>query len=92
MARIAPLPLEPRGCTASWDGARLTVAFSGQGVWDLKAELAEKLGLELKHVCVDHAQAERVANAIRAKGVVCVDNWHMRYFPGKQWETRCHAD
>ena len=58
----------------------------------IRIRWSEKLGLELKHVCVDHAQAERVANAIRAKGVVCVDNWHMRYFPGKQWETRCHAD
>ena len=38
-------PMETRGAFAEWDGARLHVGFSGQGVWGLKTELAEKLGL-----------------------------------------------
>ncbi len=44
--RVIANSMEPRGCFAEWDGARLHVCFSGQGVWDLKAELADKLGLE----------------------------------------------
>ena len=43
--RVMAMPMEPRGCFAEWDGARLHVAFSGQGVWGLRDELAEKLGL-----------------------------------------------
>jgi aerobic carbon-monoxide dehydrogenase large subunit len=44
--RVMANPMEPRGCHARWDGARIHVGYSGQGVWPLKAELAEKLGLE----------------------------------------------
>ena len=44
--RVMGMSLEPRGAFAEWDGARLHVGFSGQGVWNLKAELAAKLGLE----------------------------------------------
>jgi carbon-monoxide dehydrogenase large subunit len=43
--RVFAMPLEPRGCFAEWDGERLHVGFSGQGVWGLKDELCEKLGL-----------------------------------------------
>ena len=39
-------PMEARGASADWDGERLHVGYSGQGVWGLKAELAEKLGLD----------------------------------------------
>lgn len=44
--RVMGMSMEPRGAWAEWDGARLHVAFSGQGVWDLKAELAAKFGLD----------------------------------------------
>jgi len=43
--RAMAMPMEPRGCTATWEAGRLTVAFSGQGVWPLRDELAERLGL-----------------------------------------------
>jgi carbon-monoxide dehydrogenase large subunit len=46
------MSMEPRGAFAEWDGARLHVGFSGQGVWDLKAELAAKLGLAREAVRV----------------------------------------
>ena len=46
------MPMEPRGCYAEWDGGRLHVAFSGQGVWGLKDELAAKLGLATEAVRV----------------------------------------
>ncbi|HRO11911.1 xanthine dehydrogenase family protein molybdopterin-binding subunit [Amaricoccus sp.] len=44
--RAKALPMEPRGCFAEWDGARLHVAFSGQGVWGLRDELARAMGLD----------------------------------------------
>lgn len=44
--RVMGMSMEPRGCWAEWDGARLRVDYSGQGVWGLKDELAEKMGLE----------------------------------------------
>ncbi len=44
--RAKAMPMEPRGCFAEWDGARLHVAFSGQGVWGLRDELARNFGLE----------------------------------------------
>ncbi len=44
--RVMAMPLEERGCTAEWDGTRLHVRFSGQGVWGLKDELIDKLGLD----------------------------------------------
>ncbi len=43
--RVMGMSMEPRGCFAEWDGSRLHVAYSGQGVWPLKTELAAKFGL-----------------------------------------------
>jgi CO/xanthine dehydrogenase Mo-binding subunit len=37
--------LEPHGCTAAWDGERLTLYESTQGIYAVRDELAEKLGL-----------------------------------------------
>ena len=42
--RVMAMPMEPRGCFAEWDGARLHLAFSGQGVWGLRDELARATG------------------------------------------------
>jgi carbon-monoxide dehydrogenase large subunit len=50
--RVMGMSMEPRGAFAEWDGARLHVGFSGQGVWGLKKELAAKLGLEPEAVRV----------------------------------------
>ena len=50
--RVFAMPMEPRGCFAEWDGARLHVGFSGQGVWGLRDELVEKLGLAAEAVRV----------------------------------------
>ncbi|HVL19453.1 MAG TPA: xanthine dehydrogenase family protein molybdopterin-binding subunit, partial [Amaricoccus sp.] len=44
--RAKAMPMEPRGCFAEWDGARLHVGFSGQGVWGLRDELASTMGLD----------------------------------------------
>ncbi|HET9070033.1 MAG TPA: xanthine dehydrogenase family protein molybdopterin-binding subunit [Amaricoccus sp.] len=44
--RAKAMPMEPRGCFAEWDGERLHVAFSGQGVWGLRDELARAMRLD----------------------------------------------
>ncbi|MFN3937006.1 MAG: xanthine dehydrogenase family protein molybdopterin-binding subunit [Gemmobacter sp.] len=43
--RIAVASMEPRGCFAEWDGARLHLCVNGQGVWNQKAQLCAQLGL-----------------------------------------------
>ena len=43
--RIICASMEPRGCIATWDGSRLHVGFTGQGVWNLRNELAGVLSL-----------------------------------------------
>lgn len=50
--RIIVAAMEPRGCHAAWDGARLHFAFAGQGVWTQKRELARMLGLRPDQVHV----------------------------------------
>ncbi|MEY8839031.1 xanthine dehydrogenase family protein molybdopterin-binding subunit, partial [Cribrihabitans sp. XS_ASV171] len=50
--RIIANSMEPRGCYAEWDGARLHLSYGGQGVWGLKTQLVEKFGLEPEHVRV----------------------------------------
>jgi CO/xanthine dehydrogenase Mo-binding subunit len=44
--------LEPHGCTATWEGDRLTLWDSTQSVFDVRQEVAEKLGLPEHHVRV----------------------------------------
>lgn len=43
--RIIAASMEPRGAFAEWDGARLHLCVSGQGVWVQKAELCRMLSL-----------------------------------------------
>lgn len=50
--RIIVNAIEPRGAFAEWDGARLHVAVNGQGVWDLRKDLAQMLGLPKEQVRV----------------------------------------
>lgn len=45
-------PMEMHGCVASWDGDRLTVWESTQGVYAVQAGVAEVLGLPLANVRV----------------------------------------
>jgi CO/xanthine dehydrogenase Mo-binding subunit len=45
-------PLELHGCVAKWDGDRLTVWESTQGVYAVQARIAEVLNLPLSHVRV----------------------------------------
>ncbi len=52
--RVVANPMETRGAVATWEGGRLHVAMNGQGPWDLKAELAKKLGLKPEQVRVTH--------------------------------------
>ena len=44
--------LEPHGCTATWEGDQLTLWDSTQSVFDVRAQVAQKLGLPEHHVRV----------------------------------------
>jgi aerobic carbon-monoxide dehydrogenase large subunit len=50
--RVIANSMEPRSCFAEWDGTRLHLAFGGQGVWVMKAELSKALGLTPEQVRV----------------------------------------
>jgi aerobic carbon-monoxide dehydrogenase large subunit len=43
--RVMANALEPRGAFAEWAGGRLHICVNGQGVWNLKRDLARQLGL-----------------------------------------------
>jgi xanthine dehydrogenase YagR molybdenum-binding subunit len=44
--------LEPHGCTAFWEGERLTLYESTQGIFEVREEVADYLGLPEDHVRV----------------------------------------
>lgn len=48
--RIIVNSLEPRGAYAEWDDARLHVCVNGQGVWDLKDDMARVMALPVDAV------------------------------------------
>ena len=52
--KVIAASMEPRGAFAEWDedAQRLHIAFGGQGVWNLKGEMARKLGLKPEQVRV----------------------------------------
>lgn len=50
--RLMVASLEPRAAYAEWDGKRLHLAFNGQGVWNMKRELARMLKLAPEDVRV----------------------------------------
>ena len=50
--RIIVNSMEPRGCSAHWDGERLHFAYGGQGVWGTRDQLSKRLGLKKKQVHV----------------------------------------
>ncbi len=50
--RIIVNSMEPRGCFAEWDGARLHFCVNGQGVWATKGDLTKALGLDAEQVRV----------------------------------------
>jgi carbon-monoxide dehydrogenase large subunit len=50
--RIIVNAMEPRGCFAEVTDGRLHLAFGGQGVWGLKADLAAHFGLEKSDIRV----------------------------------------
>ncbi len=45
-------PMEVHGCVTKWDGNRLTVWESAQGVYSIQSRIAQVLGLPLAHVRV----------------------------------------
>lgn len=47
-----PGSLQTRTCVAQWDGSRLTVYESCQGVWEVREQLARSLGLEPRAIRV----------------------------------------
>jgi carbon-monoxide dehydrogenase large subunit len=50
--RVVANPMETRGVIASWADGRLHAATNGQGPWNVKKELAERLGLSPEQVRV----------------------------------------
>lgn len=46
------VPLEPHGCVANWDGDRLTIWESTQGVYKVQSDVAETLKMPLAKVRV----------------------------------------
>jgi carbon-monoxide dehydrogenase large subunit len=50
--RVIINSLEPRGCFAEWDGARLHLSVNGQGVWGMKDQLIAAFGLGAEDVRV----------------------------------------
>ncbi|MEM9048060.1 MAG: xanthine dehydrogenase family protein molybdopterin-binding subunit [Pseudomonadota bacterium] len=50
--RVIATSMEPRGCHAVWSDGRLHFAFSGQGVWGAKGELASTFGIDPAQVHV----------------------------------------
>lgn len=50
--RVMATSMEPRGAWAEWDGARLHLSLSAQGVWVHKDQLAELLELDPENVRV----------------------------------------
>ncbi|GLO70914.1 carbon monoxide dehydrogenase [Phaeobacter inhibens] len=50
--RIIVNTMEPRGCFATWAKGRLQFTYGGQGVWAMKKQLSDKLGLASEAVHV----------------------------------------
>ncbi|MFS4582857.1 xanthine dehydrogenase family protein molybdopterin-binding subunit [Phaeobacter sp. C3_T13_0] len=50
--RIIVNTMEPRGCFAMWANDRLQFTYGGQGVWAMKKQLSDKLGLAAEAVHV----------------------------------------
>ncbi|NOE27332.1 xanthine dehydrogenase family protein molybdopterin-binding subunit [Ruegeria sp. HKCCD6157] len=50
--RVIISSLEPRGCQANWSEGRLHFSYGGQGVWAMKAQLAQKLKLDADDIRV----------------------------------------
>ncbi|NOC46458.1 xanthine dehydrogenase family protein molybdopterin-binding subunit [Ruegeria sp. HKCCD7559] len=50
--RVIISSLEPRGCQANWSEGRLHFSYGGQGVWAMKAQLAQKLKLDADNIRV----------------------------------------
>ncbi|WP_170533619.1 xanthine dehydrogenase family protein molybdopterin-binding subunit [Ruegeria atlantica] len=50
--RVIVTSIEPRGCQAAWSDGRLHFAYSGQGVWAMRGQLAQKLNLEPEFIRV----------------------------------------
>jgi aerobic carbon-monoxide dehydrogenase large subunit len=85
--RVTAAALEPRAAFAQWDGARLHFAFNGQGVWTMKRELAQLLGLDPDQVHVTTPDVgggfgmkvmvypEHVALAAAARALGCAAAW-----------------
>ncbi|WP_170331289.1 xanthine dehydrogenase family protein molybdopterin-binding subunit [Ruegeria arenilitoris] len=50
--RVIVNSIEPRGCQASMSDGRLHFSYGGQGVWGMKAQLAQKLKLDAESIRV----------------------------------------
>ncbi len=63
--RVVANSMEPRGCSAHWDGERLHFNYSGQGVWGTKTAMAACFGLETEQV---HVTTPDVGGGFGMKG------------------------
>ncbi len=68
--RVAPAPMEGRACAAEWDGTRLTLHVSTQGVAIAKASLEAIFGLDPSAVRVVAAD---VGGGFGSKGVLTAE-------------------
>lgn len=50
--RVISNPMETRGCLAEFADGKLSVHMNGQGVWDLRDELAKRLSMDPSEVAV----------------------------------------
>lgn len=48
--RLAPTPIEPRGCVADFDGQRYTLHSASQGVHSMRGSVAECLGVDAEQI------------------------------------------
>ena len=52
--RVIANPLEPRGAFAEWVAGRLHLTVNGQGVWDLKKDMARAFGVDADRIRIQN--------------------------------------
>ena len=65
--RVFAMPMEPRGCFAEWDGERLHVGFSGQGVWGAEGRARREARARAGAGAGHHARTSAAASGSRAR-------------------------
>ena len=77
-------PMELHGCVAKWDGDRLTVWESTQGVYAVQARVAEVLGLPLANVrVIGHYMGGGFGSKLQAGNIRSLRHCLPRRLPGR---------